>query len=502
MKVNACCSGCIDFKEPLKLKRLSEETGNVELSKDIKYTALPAIAFGSQIAQIKPVDSQLNPLDEAKTWSKEGIEYAKEWPIPAKSLEILNKRFEDALKFNQIDKKEAPGLAVYNLSSNGRQYMGFYDSLTNKLTITEGAVLFDIDKKASVLDEALAHESYHCQRAHFISAISDDSLTEAIDNRLMSNLTEGRFPAYDIVTGEKFQSLSKETAQALVKFTKDENEPSDEALEKLTDFMTDYTPKSKRFVIRLLDNLRAKYEKNTAIGYEPALKANLFSMEEFTKLVPEKVIEKIMLSKGIPTKEEAVAMIVREKPGKLILMGYLSQKDADKAKDVRQKILNDPNKPSETEILKELDSIFDMIDAAYNLSLAGNDKSNNINQPKVMEEYMYCNEEINARQAGLTHKINLLEKLIETTEPPVVYKYQTAIETAWADYQLNEVMKELVRVRKESPENTSKVEELSQQATKLARKAEYTVPKITGKKNEPYVPFSYGESYRLPSEVK
>lgn len=463
----------------------------------LKYTEIPKIAFGSQLLQIKQATPELNPLDAAKIWPIEGVEHAKEWPIPVQSLKILKERFAAAQYYNGIDTKMTPGLAVYNIDSSGRHYTGFYDALTNKLTITEGVVLFDIDKKGNVVDEALAHESYHCKRTHYFSSLSDEAITNAIDDRIFNALTGKKLPIYELIAGEKFTPVKEETAKLLVELSKEpDKDPTEQDLARLEDFMPDYANDSKLFFINVIKKLRWTYEKSIAIGFEPAIKANLFSLEDLEQRIPEKTLEKIMISQGL-SKEGALRKIVNEKPGKLILMGYISQMDADNARKIRREILSNPNKPDEATMLKDLQNIFDMIDASYNLGLASNDKAKNINQYKVIEEYMYCAEEINARQTGLSHRIKVLKDLIEQA-PDRSYQYKSSLETPQADYNLNETMKELINVRKEGPENQELIEKLTKQATELSRKADYTVPKMLNKKYETYIPFSYGENYRLP----
>jgi hypothetical protein len=463
----------------------------------LKYHEIPSIAFCAQMAQVKPSTQDLNPLDAAKAWPIKGVEYAREWPIPQKSLEILKDRFVLAQQVNKIDNQNTPVLGVYNIDSSGRHYIGLYDALTNKLTVNEGVVLFDIDKKANVVDEVLAHESYHCQRTQQFSVLSDQAVSQAIDERLEKLLTSNNFPLYEIIVGDKYEPVKPEVARILVELSKNlDVAPTETDLQKLGAFMADYTPQSKIFFINVLKKLRWTCEKSLVIGYEPALKVNLFSKEDLEQRIPDKVMQKIMLSQGL-SREGALDKIINEKPGKLIMMGYISKMDADNARRIRHHFLNNSPDVDEAMMLKDLQNIFVMIEAAFNLGLAGNDKIKNINQYKILEDYVYCPEEINARQTGLQHKIDLINEEIKKSPESSHYKYQSALKIAQADFELNEVMKKLIHTKKEYPDNIERIEELTKQATELAKKADYTVPKMMGKNFEPYIPFSYGDSYRV-----
>lgn len=472
----------------------------------LKYTDLTRTAFCGQIAQIKQAPQEECILDSTKISPIEGLEHSKEWPLPLAGLKKLVARFNMAKEFTRISENKTPMLSVYNLSSHGRVY-GVYDILVNRLSLDEGIVLFDIDKTANIVDEALAHESYHCKRAQYFSRLSDNTVSKAIDNRISNALLTGNLPIYELMAGESLEPVNPEAVKLIVSESvkAPDDEISEATMNKLEELVPGYTTDSLRFFVKTVRRLRETYEKNCVIAYEPSIERNLFTIEKFAKVLPEKIIQRTMQSWGLP-REEAVKKIIEQKLSQIIMRGYISPTEADKARQMRQLILKEhgvkEGSPEETTMVNELKDIFDMADAAFNLQLSSiNTKVNDINKPKIQEEYMYSNEEINARQAGLTHKINLLKQKIETT--PEDYKkrsLQEQVAIAEADYQLNETiveLKQLMVQKDQTPEVLDKIEQLKKQATQLAKKAEYTVPKVTGEKHQDYVPFSYGKSYRI-----
>ncbi|MEW5818775.1 MAG: hypothetical protein AB1782_01165, partial [Cyanobacteriota bacterium] len=191
-----------NFKHDLKphhkeIKKPAPEKINL-----IRYSDLTRLAFGSQISQIKTTTTE-NPLQEVITSPIPGVEHAKEWPLNLNDLKKMFARFKDAQKHHGINENTTPMVSVYNMSQGGTRYLGAYNVLINRLIVDEGAVLFDMNETANVIDEALAHELYHCKRGLYFSRLSDKAIEKAIDTRIEEALSTQNLPIFEVIAGEK-----------------------------------------------------------------------------------------------------------------------------------------------------------------------------------------------------------------------------------------------------------------------------------------------------------
>ena len=475
----------------------------------LRYADLTRLAFGSQIAQVKqPLEE--NPLQEVITSPIYGVEHAKEWPLNIADLKKMYARFKDAQKFNNIDESKTPMLSVYNLTDSGGKIYGVYNILINRVIADEGQVLFEMGKTANVLDEALAHELYHCQRGLYFSKLSDEAVEKAIDKRLDQAISTRNLPIFEIIAGEKIPQFTQDNIKLIVEESKKplDEDISEVVVDKIHQDLNEYSKDSVNFFIRTLKRQRQMYERNIVIGYEPALKENLFTLKSFEARIPESVYAKMKKFQGM-SKEDVVQKFLHEKTHKLVLMGYITPKEAEKARKLRQQIINEaPVTPeNQAKLLTELDQIFTMLEAAFIHETLNNHNVDNLNKFKIKEDYMYCQEEINARQHGLLHKMNLLKEKLEKAEGYQKSQITKDLKQAQADYDLNETMLVLKKLIKEKEkldqvpdELLTKINELTEKATEQAKHAEYTVPKMLGEKHKPYVPFSYGENYVISAE--
>lgn len=501
MKLGLTLQGYNDFSRKNTITTQQTLPQTQPSSDMIKYSELTSLAFSGQIAQIKQTSNQQNELEATKAYPLKGVEYAKVWPLDLNSIKAMHKRFKNSQAFNNIPEDKAPTMAIYALDG----LSGVYTTLIHRLIIDEGAVLFDANKTGTKADESLAHESYHSQRALYFSQLSDKAIEKAIDKRFETLLLNRNIPMIELMSGEKIPQFSPETIQLIIQEAKKplESDVGKEVIEKIHAKMSDYSLNSVNIFVKTLRRQMQIYQNNLVIAYEPVLENDVFSIEKLKQQIPESLYKRMERIKGM-SKDSVIKYFLEEKPGKLIQMGYTTPKEIEKARAIRAEILNTTpikeGSQEEAKLIAELDTMFEGIEANYISKAGRNDKAEGLNKYKIFEEYVYATEEINARQHGLKHRMDNINAEIETSSEYKGRQLKQELNKLQIDYDLNETMLQLKEIRKQAANGTTgldqQIKELTEKATELTKHAEYTVPKMLGKKNNEYVPFSYGDNYR------